>query len=53
MENHIISNSTYSWWGASSSNNEYKMGIFLNIKIANKEGYWIPEVYRFFKWLFI
>ena len=53
MENHIIANSTFSWWGAWLSNNKNKIVICPNSYIKEQEGYWIPAIYDVFNWIFI
>ena len=53
MENHIIANSTFSWWGAWLSNNKNKIVICPNSYIKEQEGYWMPGIYDVFNWIFI
>ena len=53
MQNHIIANSTFSWWGAWLSDYDNKIIISPNINIKNNEGYWNPNIYNNNEWISI
>ena len=53
MQNHIIANSTFSWWGAWLSDYENKIIISPKINIKDNEGYWNPNIYNNNEWISI